>query len=119
MAIDYPGKLFPVIGKYVKTLDVFFAFLTQISTGITDIETILESNTLNRLTIQLHPTFELMKRDVERWTSDITGEVRTVLTDRDFIEEELVLDDNSFDSIMQEIINDMIVLSSSSPSSSI
>ena len=71
MALNFT-TLFTVIGKYVKSLNIFFGFLTQIQTGIDDIEAILETNTLNRLAPELHRQFELMKRDVENGIPPIT-----------------------------------------------
>lgn len=108
MAIDYPTKLFEVIGKYVKGLNIFFGFLTQIQTGIDDIEGVLESNTLNRLAGDMHTVFKRFKRDVEGWPTSIAGEVSTILTDRDLVLEELVLTSDDFNAVMQEIISDMI-----------
>lgn len=108
MALNYTD-FFTVVGKYIKSLNTLFGFLTQITTGLSDIETVLEANTLNRLTVQLHPTFEQMKRDVEGWTNDIIGELRSiVITDRDFVRDSLILQNTDFNSIIQEIINDMI-----------
>jgi len=107
MAINFTD-LFTVTGKYVKSLNTLFGFLTQITTGLSDIEEELELKTLNRLTVQLHPVFERMKRDVEIWTDDIIGELRsTVITDRAFVRDKLVLQNLDFDSVMEEIINEM------------
>jgi len=108
MAIDYPGQLFENIGKYVNSLNLFFAFLTDIQTGINDIEGELELKTLNRLAGDMHTVFELFKRDVERWTSDITGEVVIHLTDRDEVLEKLVLTSSNFNDVIQEMMKDMI-----------
>jgi len=108
MAINFT-TFFTVIGKHIKSLNTLFGFLTQITTGLSDIETVLEANTLNRLSVQLHPTFEQMKRDVEGWTDDIINELRSVvITDRAFVRDKLVLQNLDFDSIMQEIINEML-----------
>ncbi len=107
MAINFTD-LFTVIGKYIKTLNTLFGKLTEITTGLSDIEGVLEANTLNRLTVDLHLTFERMKRDVEGWTNDIIGELReVVITDRAFVRDKLVLQNTDFNSIMQEVINEM------------
>jgi len=110
MALNYT-TFFTVIGKYVKTLNIFANsngdFFNKIQIGINDCENILEANSLNHLVTNLHPTMELFKRDVERWADSLTGEVRTVMSDSSFVLENLVLFDSDFDAIINEIMSDM------------
>jgi hypothetical protein len=107
MAINYTN-LFQILGKYVKTLNVNFGMLADIQTGIDDIEGELELKTLNRLTSSVHNTLETNKRDVETWTTNLIAEISKVITDRDFVLEQLVTSSVDINSVLQELIKDML-----------
>ena len=106
MAINYTN-LFTVLGKYVKAANSHDGFHTNIDTAYSDIEGILESNTLNRLVRNVEQVMDRAHDDVESWASGLINEVGTVLTDAEFVTDELNNSSSNVQEILATLIEDM------------
>jgi len=98
---------FAVIGKYVKTVNVFDGLLTTVATGQTDIETILESNNLTRLFANIPNLFTGFQTHIVNWMSSTNGLVASVITDRDFVREQIPVQGEDLNSILLALIEYM------------
>ena len=106
MAINYT-TLFTVLGKYVKSINTFEGYFSELSTDQTDIEGVLEANNLSRLNSGLPTMFDKFKDDIEFWINSVQSETTRVLTDREFIQDNLSTKNTSRNEILTELANDM------------
>ena len=107
MAINYTN-LFTVLGKYIKTVDDHHALLSTIETLKGEIGTELENASLIRLFDSIPSTFDGFKSDVSGWISSIISQATVVLTDRDFVVEELPIINSDIESVLKGLIEDMV-----------
>ncbi len=98
---------FTVIGKYVKTVNVFDGLLATVSSAETDIENILESNSLTRLFANIPGMFEGFQNQIVNWMSSTNGLVSNVITDRDFVREGIPVQGDDLNSILLALIEYM------------
>ncbi len=98
---------FTVIGKYVKTVNVFDGLLSTVATGQTDIENILESNSLTRLFANIPGMFTGFQNNIVNWISSTNGLVTGVINDRDFVREGIPVQGDDLNSILLALIKYM------------
>jgi len=95
---------FTVLGKYIKNVNVFNGLLSTIQTGSDDIETILESNNLTRLFGPIPNLFNGFKANVVLWIERMNGLVSEIITDRDFVREQIPVQGEDLNSILLALI---------------
>ena len=98
---------FTVVGKYIKTVNVFDGLLTTIQTGSDDIEGVLETNNLTRLFAEIPGLFTGYQNNVVGWIEATNGLVSEVITDRDFVREQIPVQGDSLNSILLALIEYM------------
>jgi len=98
---------FAVLGKYVKTVNVFDGLLSTVATGQTDIENILETNNLTRLFANIPGMFTGFQNNIVNWMSATNRLVSEVITDRDFVREGIPVQGDDLNSILLALIEYM------------
>jgi hypothetical protein len=101
------GDFFTVLGKYVKTTNVFDGLLATIDTGQTDIENILESNNLTRLFGNIPALFTGYKSNVVLWMERTNALASEFITDRDYVREQIPVQGDDLNSILLALIKYM------------
>ena len=98
---------FTVLGKYIKSVNVFEGLLSTIDTNQTAIEDVLESNSITRLYDNIPTLFTGYKNSVVSWMSQTNALAAEVITDREFVREEIPTQGEDLTSILLALIEYM------------
>ena len=106
MALD-TTDLLTVLGKYVKTINVWNGYLTALTSAKGEIFTVLEAEDLEDLYVDIPSQFAGFQSAVTSWISSLIGEVEDLLVDEAYILEQLPIFATDVTSVLNAIFDHM------------
>lgn len=107
MAFDIDG-LFAVMGKRIKARNVWFTYIAAIEAHKNDMQDILDTEGLGDLYVPLPATIENMQQTITGWITSLIQDDASILTDREYVLEQLPISDFTETSVLNAIFDYMV-----------
>lgn len=107
MALDTTG-LFTVLGKYVKTINIFNGYITAVETQKDEIFAVLEDEGLQDLYVSLPAQTQGFKSAVSGWIQTLIQATTGVLTDPEYVLDELAIYQYDITSVLNALYDYMV-----------
>ena len=116
MALD-TTDLFTIVGKYIKAVNTWNGYLAALETAKGEIFTVLEAEDLEDLYVDLPSQFAGFQSAVSSWINSTIGEVEDLLTDEEYVLENLPISNTDVVSVLNAIYDQMVAESDTIKSS--
>jgi hypothetical protein len=116
MAFSTSGLL-TVLGKYVKSINVMNGYFAALETQKDDIYTVLNSAGIQDLYVNLPSQYEGFKDAVSNWIATVIDDVEAILTDEEYVLDELPISATDVTTVLNAIFDHMIANSETIKSS--
>lgn len=110
MAINY-SNLFTLLGKNIKAANTLTGLYATLDTPRDAILSVYSAQSLFPMLSDVSTTWESFKSQINNWVFQVNQKNVITLTDRDYIQEQLLLPENSLTGILVAIYKDMIAQS--------
>lgn len=107
MAVDLTA-LFTIIGKYVKSINSVYADITTLNTLKGEIFAELEAENLEDLYVTLPAQITTMQSSITSWIQTFISNVEDLLTNEEYILENLPISETSVTAVLNAIFDQMI-----------